>query len=54
MTDEVLHTDDPDLPGNLSAAAYMAQWAERAARLGDSGLHVVPAKYLEGHDGEAR
>lgn len=51
---EVLNTDDPTKPGNLSAAEYMEQWAQRAAELGDSGLHIIPAKYLEGRNGEDR
>lgn len=41
-----LHTDDVGREGNLSAAEYAAQHRERAERLGDDGLHIVPADVL--------
>ena len=44
---EPLHTDDPNAVGNLSAAEYQRQWEERAARLGDAGLHTIPDAVIE-------
>lgn len=46
VTGDVLHTDDSGREGNLSAAEYAAQHRERAERLGDDGLHIVPADVL--------
>jgi hypothetical protein len=42
-----LHTDDPNAVGNLSAEDYQRQWEERAARLGDAGLHTIPDAVIE-------
>jgi hypothetical protein len=50
MPDEVLHTDSVSKPHNLTAAEYQAEHERRAAELGDAGLHIIPAHYLEGHD----
>lgn len=43
---EALHTDDPDRDGNVSAEDYYRQLDEHAARVGDAGLHTVPADVL--------
>lgn len=55
---EPLHTDDPEADGNVSAEEYQRQHEERAARLGDAGLHTIPdavlAKALEDIDGADR
>lgn len=47
MVENVLHTDDPDAEGNLSAEEYHRRWAERAEALGDDGLHVVPQEIID-------
>lgn len=55
---EVLHTDDPHAEGNLTADEYQRVFEERAARIGASGLHVVPQEILDaivgGEDGSDR
>lgn len=43
---EPLHTDDPAAEGNLTAEEYQRQHEERAARLGDAGLHIIPDDLL--------
>jgi hypothetical protein len=50
MPDEVLHTDDVAKPNNLTAEEYQAEHERRAAELGDAGLHIIPAHYLEGRN----
>lgn len=50
VTNEVLHTDDVAKPHNLTAEEYRAEHERRAAELGDAGLHIIPASYLEGRD----
>ena len=39
-----------DHPLNMSDAEYTALLEERAARIGDAGLHIIPAEYLVGSD----
>ena len=46
MSDEVLHIDDVSKPANLTAEEYQAQHEQRAAELGDEGLHVIPPAIL--------
>lgn len=54
MPDEVLNTDDVAKPHNLTAEEYQAEHERRAAELGDAGLHIIPAHYLEGRNDEDR
>ena len=44
---EPLHTDDPEADGNMSAEDYQRQHKDRAARLGDAGLHTIPQELLD-------
>lgn len=53
MAENVLHTDDPNAEGNLSAEEYRRRWLERAAELGDSGLHAVPQEVLDSIGGDS-
>jgi hypothetical protein len=48
---EPLHTDDPNAEGNLSALEYQRLFEERAASIGDDGLHVVPQEILDAIEG---
>jgi len=50
MTDQVLNTDDPDRPGNLSAEEYNKELAEYAKAHPKSKLD--PSLYEEYEDDE--
>jgi hypothetical protein len=44
-TDKVLHTDDPDRPGNLTAEEYRAEYEAFRAAHPDSGLPLPADAY---------
>jgi hypothetical protein len=46
-----LHTDDPNAEGNLNNEEYQRLFEERAASVGDDGLHVVPQEILDAIEG---
>jgi hypothetical protein len=48
---EPLHTDDPNAEGNLTVEEYQRVFEERAASIGDDGLHVVPQEILDAIEG---
>lgn len=41
-----LHTDDPDRPENVSDEDYFAAMQQKAAEVGDAGLHTLPDEVL--------